>query len=148
MAYQIKRHKRVQEELELLDDKGNVIHKLIVDLDADAIAKQISEKYLALVNAQKNMASIQQDVDNGGYDKALEIIGTTIVDLFETVFGEDATKTIVRFYENKYIEMCQEVLPFVVNVIIPRVRSVAQESRDQVMQGYNRKQKRKFGIKK
>ncbi|MDF2950783.1 MAG: hypothetical protein K0S18_366 [Anaerocolumna sp.] len=146
MAYQASRHKRVQEELELLDDKGNVIHTLHVDLDADVMAKQLSEKHMALVQAQRDMTEAQQEVKEGNTDKAFETIGMTLVDLFEAVFGKEDAKTIVDFYENRYIEMCQEVLPFVIQVVIPRVRSVAQESRNSIMQGYNRKQKIKFGI--
>jgi len=148
MSYQASRHKRVQEVLELLDDKGNVAHTLHVDLDADVMAKQISAKHLALVQAQRNMVATQQNVKDGDTDKALEVIGNTLVDLFEAVFGDENTKAILNFYENRYIEMCQEVLPFVVNVIIPRVREVAQESRNKLMQGYNRKQKRAFGRRK
>lgn len=148
MAYQAQRHKRVHEELELLDDKGNVIHTLHVDLDADAMAKQLSEKHLALVQAQRNMVATQQNVKDGDTDKALEVIGKTLIDLFEAVFGKDNTRIIIDFYDNRYIEMCQEVLPFVIQVVIPRVRTVAQESRNKLMESYNRKQKRAFGRRK
>jgi hypothetical protein len=148
MAYQAQRHKRVHEELELLDDNGNVVHTLHVDLDADVMAKKISEKHIALVQAQRNMTSAQQDVKNGSTNKVLETIGTTLVDLFETVFGKEDTKLIIEFYDNRYIEMCQEVLPFIINVVIPHIRTAAQESRNKVMEGYNRKQKRSFGRRK
>lgn len=148
MAYQAQRHKRVQEVLELLDDKGNVNHTIHVDLDADVMAKQLSEKHIALVKAQRDMTAVQQDVKEGNMDKAFEAIGNTLLDLFEAVFGKEDTKIIVDFYENRYIEMCQEVLPFVIQVIIPRVRAVAQESKAKVLQGYNRKHKRLLGFKK
>lgn len=144
MAYQVSRHKRVQEELELTDENGKVIHSLKIDLDADALAKQISEKYVSLIQAQRNLALVKQEDSS----KQLEAIGNSIIDLFETVFGRGNTEIIIKFYENKYIEMCQEVLPFVINEIIPKVRQIAQESRNKVMQGYNRKQKRAFGRKK
>jgi len=142
MAYQASRHKRIQEELELLDDKSTVIHTLSIDLDADTMAKQLSQKYLALVQAQKNLAFAQ---DSTEHEKKLELIGNTAIDLFEAVFGKENTEVIINFYENRYVEMCQEVLPFVTDIIIPKVRQVSQENKKQVLQNYNRKQRRKFG---
>lgn len=144
MAYQVSRHKRVIEDLELTDESGNVIETLHIDLDADVMARQLSVKHLALINAQKAMQNAQ---DSQEADKKLEVIGNTVTDLFEAVFGPDNTRKIINFYDNRYIEMCQEVLPFVVNIVIPKVRSAAKESRDKLLQTYNRKAKRKFGIR-
>jgi tRNA U54 and U55 pseudouridine synthase Pus10 len=147
MSYQVKKHKRLQEKLELLNYDGKIAHTLNIELDADVMATQISKKYIALVHAQKNLALAQQNASEEGTNKVLEVIGETVVDLFETVFGEENTKIVVDFYENRYIEMCQEVLPFVVNVIIPKVREMAQESKANMLKGYSRKQKRAFGRK-
>ena len=143
MAYKVTRQKRVTEDLELVDENGAVVETIHVDLDSDVMAKQLSEKYLALINAQK----VMQESKEADADKKLEVIGVAIIDLFESVFGKENAKRILDFYENKYIEMCQEVLPFVVNVIIPKVRSAAQQSRDKLLQTYNRKAKRKLGMK-
>lgn len=142
MSYQAKRNKSFQEILELIDENGKIIHSIPVILDADVVAKQLSEKYIALVQAQKNLAAIQTDVKSEEAGIAMETIGNGVVDLFQAVFGAEDTKTIIEFYESRYIEMCRQVIPFIVQVVIPKVREMAQESRNQVIQGYNRKQKR------
>ncbi len=42
-----------------------------------------------------------------------------MVDLLQAVFGEENAKILLDFYEDSYIEMSREVLPFISNVVIP-----------------------------
>ena len=138
MAYQAKRRKIYEEDFQLLDENGNVVHSLRVSLDADSMVAKLSEKHVALVNALKNI----QNAKNATSENALTILGNTVIDILEAVFGQEDAKTILDFYENKYVEMCQEVIPFVTGVVIPEVRKIAQANKKQVLSQYNRKQRR------
>lgn len=138
MAYQAKRRKIYEEDFQLLDEQGKVVHTLKVSLDADSMVAKLSEKHIALVNALKSV----QNVKNATSDNALTVLGNTVIDILEAVFGKEDAKTILDFYENKYVEMCQEVMPFVTGVVIPEVRKIAQENKKQVLTQYNRKQRR------
>lgn len=138
MAYQAKRRKIYEEDFQLLDENGKVVHTLKVSLDADSMAVKLSEKHIALVNALKNI----QNAKNATSENALTTIGNTVMDILEAVFGQEDAKTILDFYENKYLEMCQEVMPFVTGVVIPEVRKIAQANKKQVLSQYNRKQRR------
>lgn len=138
MAYQAKRRKIYEEDFQLLDENGKVVHALKVSLDADSMAVKLSEKHVALVNALKNI----QDVKDTASENALTVLGSTVIDILEAVFGKEDAKTILDFYENKYVEMCQEVMPFVTGVVIPEVRKIAQANKNQVLSQYNRKQRR------
>lgn len=138
MAYQAKRRKIYEEDFQLLDEQGKVVHTLKVSLDADSMVTKLSEKHIALVNALKNI----QNVKNTTSDNALTVLGNTVIDILEAVFGKEDAKTILDFYENKYVEMCQEVMPFVTGVVIPEVRKIAQANKKQVLTQYNRKQRR------
>ena len=51
-------------------------------------------------------------------------------------------KKIVDFYDNRYIEMCKEVTPFITNVVIKRCIEIKNENQKAVLQKYNRKQRR------
>lgn len=51
MAYQAKRSKKYVEDLELVDEDGNVKHTLHISLDADDMAVKINRKYTALTRA-------------------------------------------------------------------------------------------------
>lgn len=138
MAYQAKRRKIYEEDFQLLDEQGKVVHTLKVSLDADSMVTKLSEKHIALVNALKSV----QNVKNTTSDNALTVLGNTVIDILEAVFGKEDAKTILDFYENKYVEMCQEVMPFVTGVVIPEVRKIAQANKKQVLTQYNRKQRR------
>lgn len=138
MAYQAKRRKIYEEDFELLDENGNVVHSLRVSLDADSMVAKLSEKHVALINALQNV----QNAKNTAGEDALTVLGNTVIDILEAVFGKDDAKTIIDFYDNRYIEMCQEVMPFVTGTVIPEVRKISQANKKQVLSQYNRKQRR------
>lgn len=140
MAYQAKRKKAYEEDFQLVDEHGKIVHTLKVSLDADSIVRKLSEKHTALVRALQDVQKEVQDPETG-----LEVLGNAVIDLFEAVFGAEDTKTILEFYNNKYVEMSQEVVPFITTVVIPEVRKIAQANKKYVLSQYNRKQRRKLG---
>ncbi len=147
MAYQAKRKASYQEEFQLVEADGTVVHTLHVALDADSVVRRLGEKHLALVHALHSVQSIQKDNSPEELTKGLDVLGGAVVDLLEAVFGEADTKTIVDFYDNRYVEMCQEVVPFITEVVIPQVRKISQENKKSVLHQYNRKARRSFGKK-
>ena len=142
MAYQAKRKKLYTEDFELTEEDGRVIHTLHVSLDPDSMAVKLSEKHAALVRALQDINQMKEE--NTG---ALEKIGNAVTDILEAVFGQEDAETIIDFYQGRYIEMCKEVVPFVTDVVVPQVRSLARENKQSIIAGYNRKQRRIFGKK-
>lgn len=145
MAYQVKRRGIYTSELELTEEDGTVVHTLHVEIDPDSMVKKLSEKHVALIRAMQDLETASGS--GATVDEKLAVIGQSVKDLFEAVFGNDGAQTIIAFYNARYIEMCQEVLPFITQEVIPQVRKLAQESKKQVMQSYNRKPRRLFGGK-
>lgn len=143
MAYQAKRKKLYTEDFELTEEDGRVIHTLHVSLDPDSMAVKLSEKHAALVRALSDINKISEG-ENGD---ALEKIGNAVTDILEAVFGQEDAETIIDFYQGRYIEMCKEVIPFVTDVVVPQVRSLARENKQSIIASYNRKQRRLFGKK-
>lgn len=139
MAYQAKRKKQYKEEFQLVEEDGTVVQTLQVSLDADSMVRKLSEKHAALVRALQDVKKVQES------EKGLEVLGNVVTDMFEAVFGAEDTKTILKFYDNRYVEMCQEVVPFITTVVIPEVRKIAQANKKDTLSQYNRKQRRKFG---
>lgn len=142
MAYQAKRKKLYTEDFELTEEDGRVIHTLHVSLDPDSMAVKLSEKHAALVRALQDINQMKEE--NTG---TLETIGNAVTDILEAVFGQEDAETIIDFYQERYIEMCKEVIPFVTDVVVPQVRSLARENKQSIIAGYNRKQRRLFGKK-
>lgn len=145
MAYQAKRNKVFKEEFQLVDENGKIVKTIFVELDPSAVAQNLSRKYIDL---QKALAAVNKAEHNK--ERMYETVGNAMKDILETVFGEDDTKTIIEFYDERYIEMCKEVLPFVSEIVVPQVRKLAQENRTNVIAGYNRREKRAalFGKKR
>lgn len=147
MAWQAKRSRTLQEDFELVDENGNVVHTLHVSLDADDMTVKINRKYTALVRAMSETTEMKRKAESAEeLENCMEKLGQAVIDMLEAVFGVEDTKTIVEFYENRYIEMSREVLPFISQVIIPRMQELAAENRKSIRQKYNRKTRRRLGL--
>ena len=145
MAYQAKRHKKFQEDFELVNESGEVVHLLHVSLDADDMVVKISRKYTALTKALAETTEIKRKAENPEeIQKSVEILGTAVVDLLEAVFGTEDTEKIIQFYEGRYIEMSQEVIPFITQCVIPKLIEMKKDNKRAVLSGYNRKTRRRL----
>lgn len=145
MAYQAKRHKKFQEDFELVNESGEVVHLLHVSLDADDMVVKISRKYAALTKALAETTEMKRKDENPEeIQKSVEILGTAVVDLLEAVFGTEDAEKIIRFYEGRYIEMSQEVIPFITQHVIPKLIEMKKDNKRAVLSGYNRKTRRRL----
>lgn len=145
MAYQAKRHKKFQEDFELVNESGEVVHLLHVSLDADDMVVKINRKYTALTKALAETTEIKRKAENPEeIQKSVEILGTAVVDLLEAVFGTEDTEKIIQFYEGRYIEMSQEVIPFITQCVIPKLIEMKKDNKRAVLSGYNRKTRRRL----
>lgn len=143
MAYQI--HKKVTEteELQLFDEKGNLKKTITVRLDKDGLAQKLSEKQVELIRAQKEAQMLFADMkagNTGEITQAYERTGQIIIDMFEAVFGKEDSDSIREFYGQNTIQMCNEVLPFITEVVIPKVRKITISKRKQRLQSFKKKQ--------
>lgn len=145
MAYQAKRSKKLEEIFELVDENGKVVHTLHVSLDADDMVASINRKYTALTRALSETSEMQRKAESReDLEQAMEVLGRATVDLIDAVFGTENAKVILDFYENRYVEMSREVLPFIGQVVMPRLAEIRKENRNMMFQKYNRKQRRSF----
>ena len=143
MAYQARKHKRFQEDFELVNEDGEVEHTLHVLIDADSMIVNINRKYCALTRAMCETSEMTRRAENADeIAGCIDVLGRAVVDLLEAVFGTEDAKTIVEFYENRYVEMSQEVLPFISQVVIPRMIEIRNENKKSTLDKYNRKQRR------
>ena len=130
--YQIKRN-HIVEELEI-EDNGKVL-KLSVDINVDSMLK-------AYNNAQYKIAQASIDAqkanDNKDMSAAEEAMGNAVLGLFGVIFGEEQTKQIIDFYDNKALEMLGDIAPFISDVVAPRFK----EAQDRITERYKQVSKR------
>lgn len=148
MAYQAKRSKKYVEDFELVDAEGNIKHTLHISLDADDMTVNINRKYAALTRALSETTEAKRKAETAEEAEDLqgvfETLGNAMVDLLQAVFGEENAKILLDFYEDSYIEMSREVLPFISNVVIPRMIEIRKDNQKALLGKYNRKQKISF----
>ena len=145
MAYQAKRSKKYVEDFELVDAEGNIKHTLHISLDADDMTVKINRKYVALTRALSKTTEAKRKVETAeDLQGVFETLGNAMVDLLQAVFGEENAKILLDFYEDSYIEMSREVLPFISNVVIPRMIEIRKDNQKALLGKYNRKQKISF----
>lgn len=141
MAYQIKRRKRRTQELELVDENGLIQRKIVVELDTDTMMKRVMEAYRDLCSAHRLFQNA------GAEDRAdpeqLERLGLAVTGLIKAVFDQEDAQAILAFYEDRSIEMCTEIIPLIIDRIIPELRHAAQEDRRAVKDYYRRNSGRK-----
>lgn len=139
MAYQAKKRKRFVENFELIDENGNLFKTLHVELDADDMVAKINRKYTALCNVLNETTEIKRkSQSNEEIQNCIETLGNAVIQLFEAVFGVEDATTIVDFYDNRYIEMCNEIVPFITKVVIPRIYSIKKQNQKNILKPYNR----------
>lgn len=145
MAYQAKRSKKYVEDFELVDAEGNIKHTLHISLDADDMTVKINRKYVALTRALSETTEAKRKVETAeDLQGVFETLGNSMVDLLQAVFGEENAKILLDFYEDSYIEMSREVLPFISNAVIPRMIEIRKDNQKALLGKYNRKQKISF----
>lgn len=145
MAYQAKRSKKVIEDFELVNENDQVEHVLHVELDAGSMVEKIRKKYVDLVRVQEEVSNINpkessvEEVQNA-YTK----LGMSVVAIIEAVFGVEDGGKILEFYENNYVDMVRQVIPFITTVVLPKMNEVAQQNKKEILSSYNRKARRKM----
>lgn len=120
--YQIKRN-HVVEDLQV-EDNGKTLD-LHVDLNMDGIM----QRYTA---AAKTFADAQRAVRSSQTEERITAYGEAILGFFSVIFGDDQTKQLVEFYDGAYTEMLTDVIPFINDVVAPKVA----EAQQRVMQQY------------
>lgn len=140
MAFQIKKQRKLIEDIELLADDDSVAMTLHVEINIDAIAREYRLTQAKLAAAQKKAA--EQSTE------ALEEYGNAVIAMFTLVLGEENTEKALEYFENKYSEMAIQLMPFVTNVVQPAIQRSVEEKRALLANNYHlsRRQKRKLGL--
>lgn len=120
--YQITRN-HVVEDLQITDN-GKVL-----DLHVDLAVDQILKRYLDAAGA---FTRARDEVSKGLTEDRVQKLGETILALFVVIFGDDQAHKLVDFYGENYTEMLADVVPFINDVVAPKVN----EAQGRIMAQY------------
>ncbi len=112
--YTIKKAAHIVDELKIED--GDKTMTVDVNIYVDDVMADV-------VKCQKKIALAQAKIrENKNDGDALAGLGEAVMALFGLLFGEEQTKAIVEFYENRTASMLADFLPYIAQVIIPEIQ--------------------------
>ena len=119
--YQLKKNVPFEDDIELLDESGKVVHTIHVSLCLDKLLGRYNET----VNALK-ASEIAIDPKD---EQSLEVYGQTVMQLLRLIFGADAD-VILAHYEGRYLEMLDNIMPYIFHTIGPELRKLSRQRMD------------------
>lgn len=119
--YQLKKNVPFEDDIELLDESGKVVHTIHVSL----CMNKLLGRYNETVNALK-AAEIAIDPKD---EQSLEAYGQIVMQLLRLIFGADAD-VILAHYEGRYLEMLDNIMPYIFHTIGPELRKLSRQRMD------------------
>ena len=119
--YQLKKTVPFEDDIELLDESGNVVRTIHISLCLDKLLGRYNET----VNAMK-AAEIAIDPKD---EQSLEAYGQIVMQLLRLIFGADAD-VILAHYEGRYLEMLDNIMPYIFHTIGPELRKLSRQRMD------------------
>ena len=119
--YQLKKDAPFEDDIELLDESGKVVHTIHVSLCLDKLLGRYNET----VNALK-AAEVAIDPKD---EQSLEAYGQIVMQLLRLIFGADAD-VILAHYEGRYLEMLDNIMPYIFHTIGPELRKLSRQRMD------------------
>ena len=119
--YQLKKNVPFEDDIELLDESGEVVRTIHVSL----CMNKLLGRYNETVNALK-AAEVAIDPKD---DKSLEAYGQIGMQLLRLIFGNDAD-VILAHYEGRYLEMLDHIMPYIFHTIGPELRKLSRQRMD------------------
>ena len=118
---QFKKAESFEDDIELLDESGKVVHTIHISLCLDKLLGRYNET----VNALK-AAEIAIDPKD---EQSLEAYGKIVMQLLRLIFGADAD-VILAHYEGRYLEMLDNIMPYIFHTIGPELRKLSRRRMD------------------
>ena len=119
--YQLKKNVPFEDDIELLDESGKVVHTIHISLCLDKLLGRYNET----INALK-AAEIAIDPKD---EQSLEVYGQTVMQLLRLIFGADAD-VILTHYEGRYLDMLDNIMPYIFHTIGPELRKLSRKRMD------------------
>lgn len=119
--YQLKKNVPFEDDIELLDESGKVVRTIHVSLCLDKLLGRYNET----INALK-AAEIAIDPKD---EQSLEAYGQIVMQLLRLIFGADAD-VILAHYEGRYLEMLDNIMPYIFHTIGPELRKLSRQRMD------------------
>lgn len=136
--YQIKRTEKIRDTLELCGEDGKPAATLGFVVDIDAIAGELRRNLADITSAEQ---ALKKAANDRNYAAAYEQYGKAVRGVFAVCFGTENAEAVCKFFEGNYVEMSVVIVPYIYEVILPRVNECIARRREQLRGIYRRGKK-------
>jgi hypothetical protein len=123
--YELKRRKKLTEELALKDDNNKIVQTLKIEIDPDAMLGEYVQAQNAVIRAKEALSGETSE------EKATEY-GNAVVAVLQVVLGAENTEKLLTFYENRYSELLEDIWPYIMNVINPLMKKASKDKTERM----------------
>ena len=113
-----------------------------LNIDVERIAGDFRKAQIAVINAEKAAKEKQTD-------EMLETYGKAIVEFIRLIFGDENTQKLIKYFDNRYIDMLFQTMPFIYDVVVPSIEKSVRQKKQLIANNntFSKKQRRKLGLK-
>lgn len=115
---QLKKAGVFEDDIELLDDFGSAVRTVHVSISLDDLLGKYNETINALKSAE---AAVQPNNET-----FMEKYGQIVMRLLRLIFGDNAD-VILAHYDGRYLEMLENIIPYITNTIGPELRKLSRQ---------------------
>lgn len=115
-----KRRAKAIETFALADEEGNIVKKYDVDCDPET-------RLIEYTRAKNRVIRAEQIIAQEPSEDSYEAYGQAVLDMMGVFFGAESTQEILDFFDGRYAEMLLAVLPFVRDVLEPKMREISDK---------------------
>lgn len=121
---------------------GEVELTVKLDIDVERIAGDFRKAQIAVINAEKAAKEKQTD-------EMLETYGKAIIEFIRLIFGDENTQKLIKYFDNRYIDLLFQTMPFIYDVVVPSIEKSVRQKKQLIANNntFSRKQRRKLGLK-
>lgn len=117
--YKVKRKQKFIEQFQVENPDGE---QLTLDVEI-ALDKQFND-------FQKNFRAMEVaniEIQKGSFD--YKKLGYAVIGIMNVVFGEKNAEKLIAFYGANYIELIEDVMPFIIDVVKPQFEKEMKQRR-------------------
>lgn len=127
MNYPLKRTSPFEDNLDLLDESGNVVKTIHLSLDLETIMGRYTAALRRLEMAEK--AAIPYDT------ASTSMYGACVIEFLRVVFGDD-TEAVLAHFKGHYMDMLNQVLPYIYKRIGQQIHDITQGRLDAMKEAH------------
>lgn len=126
MTYKLSRSKKLVERIEL--DDGTLID---ININVGEMSLNFNKEY----NKVTRIKLLETNAEN------IELLGQAAIDFYAFVLGKENVEKLIDYYDNNYLEMIEQITPFVEDVVKPTMIKYIKEKNRIAGEKYKKRKK-------